>query len=982
MKTNLITFNNHTISKAILLLIIILSFNVMCSLKIGFTQNIVEVINVDNGPNSIAINTITNNVYVANLDSNTITVINGSTNKISNTISVNGNPWAIDINEEQNIIYVTIESNNTVSVISGTNNEIIKTIEIGNSPRGIRVNSITQQIYIANFGSTSISVIDGKINFFVKTISVGSNPIGVEVNTINNKIYTANSGNDSVTIINGSTGTVDETILVGFAPQDIAFNSETNLYYISTKGIDRVMVIDATTNDFKTSFRVGDSPIGIAVNPANNRIYVTNSLDNTLSVIDGASNTIINTIDVGSNPLSVVVNSLTSLIYVANSGSNNVTVLDETGTATTSTPTTTINPSPTPSTTPNTTAIPTENTPIPTSTPTLTPIITSTLIPNITPTPFETTDLKADFQATPTSGSAPLVVQFTDKSLNLPTEWNWQFGDGNLSAEQNPIYTYENSGIFSVTLTVRNETGADSLKKDDFVIVNSKVDVMVADFSPLPSSGIVPLEVRFTDLSEPQESIVTWLWELGDGTVSTEQNPVHEYEMAGFYTVKLTLNNFINGMESREKVNIIHAIAQGLPIPDFIALPETGEPPLSVRFIDFSKSSGNLSSWIWSFGDGAVIVKQNPDHVYRNSGIYTVSLTVSGNNGVNTIVKHNFINIRKFDDAPIAMFRTSEPSGLVPLKVFFTDASFGEQIDSWNWDFGDGTLGISQNPVHIYTEKGAFTVKLKVKGAFGEGEIVKELLINAIDKDEILTDFNAIPLIGFEPLDVQFVDHSVGNVTSWLWDFGDGVQAIEQNPFHIYKTSGEYDVTLIINNGIVTFTKKIERFIRVLAVEQDVPQPGSTPNQIPFPTSNPQPGGGTPVLSPGATPLPDTNNRTAKFEVVFDPNPVRKSRIRAWKYSVLLKETGGVNAAITSFKVESGSTIDEQGDAATFEKEFDSCGSQPAGIITAFDTACNRVVDRKNPVGSRKWTFFGVDANGNEFEVSGVVTLLTSRRQR
>jgi PKD repeat protein len=78
----------------------------------------------------------------------------------------------------------------------------------------------------------------------------------------------------------------------------------------------------------------------------------------------------------------------------------------------------------------------------------------------------------ADFSGTPVSGTAPLAVQFTDLSSNAPITWAWEFGDGGTSTEQNPLYSFQNAGTYSVTLTVSNNHGSDTLARTDYITVN------------------------------------------------------------------------------------------------------------------------------------------------------------------------------------------------------------------------------------------------------------------------------------------------------------------------------------------------------------------------------------------------------------------------------------------------------------------------------------------------------------------------------
>ena len=151
----------------------------------------------------------------------------------------------------------------------------------------------------------------------------------------------------------------------------------------------------------------------------------------------------------------------------------------------------------------------------------------------------------AGFTANVTSGAIPLVVRFTDTSENGPTAWEWDFGDGATSTEQNPVHTYKKVGTYDVTLTVTNVAGSDSTE--------TTVTAGIIDFTASVTSGAVPLAVKFTDTSDGKPT--AWEWDFGDGETSDEQNPDHTYETAGTYTVTLTVTYPAGGSNSitREK---------------------------------------------------------------------------------------------------------------------------------------------------------------------------------------------------------------------------------------------------------------------------------------------------------------------------------------------------------------------------------------------------------------------------------------------
>jgi len=154
------------------------------------------------GPIAVAVNPVTNKIYVANYNSANVTVIDGTNNSTA-TVAAGSNTGAVAVNPVTNKIYVTNRTSANVTVIDGTNNST-NTVAAGTSPGDVAVNPATNKIYVANQSSNNVTVIDGTNNS-TNTVATGSGPIAVAVNLITNKIYVANQGNVNVTVITPAT---------------------------------------------------------------------------------------------------------------------------------------------------------------------------------------------------------------------------------------------------------------------------------------------------------------------------------------------------------------------------------------------------------------------------------------------------------------------------------------------------------------------------------------------------------------------------------------------------------------------------------------------------------------------------------------------------------------------------------------------------------------------------------------------------------
>jgi PKD repeat protein len=254
----------------------------------------------------------------------------------------------------------------------------------------------------------------------------------------------------------------------------------------------------------------------------------------------------------------------------------------------------------------------------------------------------------AEFVGSPTSGTEPLTVNFTDQSTGDISSWSWTFGDGGTSTVQNPSYQYDSAGTYTVSLTVTGPGGADTTTKTDYITVNTPPPV--AEFIGNPTSGTEPLTVSFTDQSTG--SISSWSWAFGDGGTSIAQNPSYQYDSAGTYTVSLTVTG-PGGPDTVTKTDYVTVDPCVLPAADFVGSPTTGDYPLTVSFTD---QSTNADTWAWDFGDGDTSSAQSPSHSYTAAGTYTVTLTATNACGPDTVIKHHGVHtaaggrVRRFAD--------------------------------------------------------------------------------------------------------------------------------------------------------------------------------------------------------------------------------------------------------------------------------------------------------------------------------------------
>ncbi len=257
-----------------------------------------------------------NKLYVANINSTNVSIIDSVSGSVIATPTVGTQPYYFA--SIGNKVYVTNNSSNTVSAIDTASNAVTATISVGNSPYYIL--AVGVKLYVINRISNTVSVIDSTTNTVTATIAVGSTPLyGVNVGT---KLYVANSNGNTVSVIDTTTNTVSATITVGTGPVHI--NAIGTKVYVINRNSHNVSVIDTLTNTVTATVAIGTTPFYSV--PVGSKLYVANFGSNTVSVIDSATSTVSATINVGTQPSYII--SLGDRVYVGNLTSQTVSIIN------------------------------------------------------------------------------------------------------------------------------------------------------------------------------------------------------------------------------------------------------------------------------------------------------------------------------------------------------------------------------------------------------------------------------------------------------------------------------------------------------------------------------------------------------------------------------------------------------------------------------------------------------------------------------
>ncbi len=387
------------------------------------------------------------------------------------------------------------------------------------------------------------------------------------------------------------------------------------------------------------------------------------------------------------------------------------------------------------------------------------------------------------------SCNAPATVNFSNTSAGGQT-YKWLFGDGDSAISTNASHTYQGRGAFTVTLIAINANGcSDTAVKKELVHVGPP---SISGITRLPYQGCVPTIVPMVLNADATQSITAYLWNFGDGSTSTEANPVHQYVQAGVYAVSVIIQTSAGCTDTFTLQSAVQLAAP--PKADFIANPLATCGSRAIQFTD--QSTSGATAWQWFFGDGQTATGPNPIHGYKDTGYFTITLIASNNQCSDTLKKIDYIHI----DAPIAKFQTS-PQCTQPYLRQFTDKSIGAQ--TWHWDFGDGQTATSQSPSHTYGSPGKYMVQLIVTNSSCADTSNTQVII-ADEHPVIAFTLPGGAACRNQPVQLAATQFNATMVSSFVWAFGDGAAVGPGSQYdsvsHAYSKPGSYSPALTLTD--------------------------------------------------------------------------------------------------------------------------------------------------------------------------------------
>ena len=293
--------------------------------------------------------------------------------------------------------------------------------------------------------------------------------------------------------------------------------------------------------------------------------------------------------------------------------------------------------------------------------------------------------VSASFNVDFSVGCSPLIVNFTNTSQNA-NQYSWDFGNGSQSSLVNPSTTYTVPGFYTVKLIAQNGADIDSLIQTNYIQV---LDLPNSDFTYNISTNCEA--DNLLSFSNNSIGAVSYIWDFGDGNISSDFEPTHHYQLAGDYYIKLIATNSSNCSDNMTIGPIsIH------PTPLITASSDTLLACDSTYQFNFIGSSSNstINDWSWDFGNGTVNSgNATINYSYNGTGSFVPKLTVTSANGCVDSITLNTVTIHSFENYSIT---ADQNTGCPPLLVNF-EILPNSNIQQVNWDYGDTNSSLGSN---------------------------------------------------------------------------------------------------------------------------------------------------------------------------------------------------------------------------------------------------------------------------------------------
>ncbi|MEO9532844.1 MAG: PKD domain-containing protein [Crocinitomicaceae bacterium] len=369
-----------------------------------------------------------------------------------------------------------------------------------------------------------------------------------------------------------------------------------------------------------------------------------------------------------------------------------------------------------------------------------------------------------------------------------PYTYFWDFGDGNTSTDANPVHAYPNGSTWTPCLTITDANGCDTTL---CMVVNSQCSPPQCD-PTFTWTHIGCDSLYFVPVASG--SGMTYLWNFGDGTTSTEQNPTHTFT-DGVHTVYLAITDTLFNCFNQTAYTIVIDCGY-TPCNVNGAFNATTDPNCYTQFVSTAYGGTAPYSYFWDFGDGNTSTDAHPFHYYPPFTTWQPCLTITDANGCDTTICDVFVSQCNPNSCDAQFTYTYQDC----QTIIFYPVSVGPQY-SYHWDFGDGNTSTDDNPGYTYSSDGVYTVVLTLIDSVAgcQDVFTAQVTVACGNNCTVTGDFTYT--MNFNNCEVAYYSQAFGGQApySYLWDFGDGTTSNQANPVHQYPGGANpYQVCLTI----------------------------------------------------------------------------------------------------------------------------------------------------------------------------------------
>ena len=437
-----------------------------------------------------------------------------------------------------------------------------------------------------------------------------------------------------------------------------------------------------------------------------------------------------------------------------------------------------------------------------------TKVITVTGAANIPP--------NASIRTVSVAGTIPLTVNLSGSNSTDPdgsiATYAWDLGNGQTATGPSAQGIYTSAGSYTVTLVVTDDRGATATQT---LTIDVSLDSNIppsADFTASATTGAAPLAVSFdgTHSSDVDGTVASYAWNFGNGQNGSGATPPPvTYTLPGTYTARLTVTDNKGATGTVTRLITVNPPPNQTPTANVTATPATGNAPLLVQLSSAGSNDpdGAISSYAWSFGNGATSTSPNPSAVYNTPGTYSVSLTVTDNDGASS-VKSTTVVVSPPNAPPVPVIAATPLSGSAPLLVNVNGAGSSDSdgsIVSYAWDFGNGQTATGALAQTTFATTGSYVVRLTVTDDRGAQRSTTTTVVAGAANVRPIAVISALPTSGPAPLLVQLSSAGSndpdGSIVSYAWDFGNGQTNTGTQTQVTYLTPGSYTVTLTVTDN-------------------------------------------------------------------------------------------------------------------------------------------------------------------------------------